>query len=122
MIDLILSTDLSRHMKTVTDFEALIESTRNTPAGMPSSPNGSSSSGGNSGEGVGLQVTNEEHRTMMSRVILKAADLSNPSKPFPVAKYWAEVIQEEFFLQVNLKISFCFFPKIFATLFSLFFS
>jgi len=78
MIDLVLATDLSRHMKTVTDFESLIDSTKNTS---------------------GIQKSNEDHRSMIARVILKAADLSNPSKPFPVAKYWAEVIQEEFFLQ-----------------------
>jgi hypothetical protein len=30
MIELILATDLARHMKSVTDFEALIESTKNT--------------------------------------------------------------------------------------------
>lgn len=25
--------------------------------------------------------------------------MSNPAKPFEIAKYWAELVQEEFFLQ-----------------------
>ena len=34
---------------------------------------------------------------------MKTADLSNVCKPFPIAKYWASAITEEFFYQGDLE-------------------
>jgi hypothetical protein len=45
---------------------------------------------------------NKEHRLLLLQVIMKAADISNPVKPFPIAKYWANMVQEEFFAQVRV--------------------
>ncbi len=36
---------------------------------------------------------------LLLQTIIKCADISNPARPFPIAKYWAEIVQEEFYLQ-----------------------
>jgi len=46
-----------------------------------------------------LDKDNEEHRSLVAGMLIKAADLSNPARPFHIAKYWAHMVQEEFFLQ-----------------------
>ena len=38
-------------------------------------------------------------KLLLLQTIIKCADISNPARPFPIAKYWAEIVQEEFFLQ-----------------------
>jgi len=43
------------------------------------------------------------HRSLLLQVLLKAADISNPGKPFEIAKYWATMVQEEFFGQGDLE-------------------
>eukprot|EP01123_Difflugia_compressa_P010396 TRINITY_DN3796_c0_g2_i1.p1 TRINITY_DN3796_c0_g2~~TRINITY_DN3796_c0_g2_i1.p1 ORF type:complete len:327 (+),score=27.59 TRINITY_DN3796_c0_g2_i1:95-982(+) len=75
MIDMILATDLAKHIKSVSEFQTFLESN------------------------LTLDRDKEEHRLVISRMLLKCADLCNPAKPFRIAKYWAEMIQEEFFMQ-----------------------
>eukprot|EP01127_Copromyxa_protea_P009999 TRINITY_DN2403_c0_g1_i3.p1 TRINITY_DN2403_c0_g1~~TRINITY_DN2403_c0_g1_i3.p1 ORF type:complete len:473 (-),score=72.62 TRINITY_DN2403_c0_g1_i3:104-1522(-) len=72
-IQLVLATDLSKHFDEMAIFENL--------------------------KGETLDRDNEEHRKLISKMIMKCADLSNPTKPFTVARYWALMIQEEFFQQ-----------------------
>lgn len=45
----------------------------------------------------------KECRTLMLEVLLKCADISNPGKPFSSAKYWANMVQEEFFYQGDME-------------------
>jgi len=45
----------------------------------------------------------KSHRSLLLQVLLKAADISNPGKPFEIAKYWATMVQEEFFGQGDLE-------------------
>ena len=40
------------------------------------------------------------HRSLLMKMIIKTADISNPARPFPICKEWAEHIQEEFCRQV----------------------
>lgn len=40
------------------------------------------------------------HRITLGQFLLKCADVSNPCRPFPISRYWAEMIQAEFHLQV----------------------
>jgi hypothetical protein len=70
-----LATDLKNHVEICTKFKDLLD----TP----------------------VDVQNEKQRLQIVKIILKSADLANPSKPFPIARYWANMIQEEFFLQVR---------------------
>lgn len=42
---------------------------------------------------------NKEHRQILAQSLIKCADISNPVRSFKVSKYWAEMIQEEFYNQ-----------------------
>jgi hypothetical protein len=42
-----------------------------------------------------------EGRQMMLNVLLHAADISNPAKPFELANKWAKAVLEEFYVQVS---------------------
>jgi len=44
-----------------------------------------------------------EHRQLLCEIIIKCADISNPVRPFSIAKYWAEMVQEEFFRQGDIE-------------------
>jgi len=39
------------------------------------------------------------HRVLLGQMLIKAADIGNPTKKFDVAKEWAQHIQKEFFIQ-----------------------
>jgi hypothetical protein len=75
IINIILATDLSNHVTSLSSFDAMLDS------------------------GMVLDKENEEHRATVATMLMRAADLSNPAKPFPIAKYWAHMVQEEFFIQ-----------------------
>jgi hypothetical protein len=49
--------------------------------------------------GAGFVKDNKDHRILFTQVILKCADVANPGKRFEQAKYWAQMVQEEFFSQ-----------------------
>ena len=70
----ILATDLAQHMDILAKWNASVDS---------------------------FSSDNKDHRQLLLQVLLKAADISNPGKPFEVAKMWANQVQEEFFLQVK---------------------
>jgi len=46
---------------------------------------------------------NKEHRSLLLQILIKSSDISNPAKKFDQAKYWAYMIQEEFFIQGDLE-------------------
>lgn len=55
-------------------------------------------------EGISSEYNsqNPEHRLLFDQLLLKCADLSNAVRPFKTCKQWAEMIQQEFFIQVGL--------------------
>merc|ERR1712130_1073048 len=78
MINCILATDLAKHMELLNKFQATAGS---------------------------FQTDNADHHLLLMQLLIKAADISNPAKPFPVARYWADMVQEEFFIQGDLERS-----------------
>ncbi|OHT12155.1 3'5'-cyclic nucleotide phosphodiesterase family protein [Tritrichomonas foetus] len=52
-----------------------------------------------------LDMSNEEHRIMLMRAILKCGDVSNVSRPFELADKWCDVLCEEFFRQGDLEMA-----------------
>jgi hypothetical protein len=48
---------------------------------------------------VNYKKGEKDHRLLLCQILIKMADISNPGKPFPLAKRWARLVQEEFFLQ-----------------------
>lgn len=73
IINCILATDLAKHMELINKFKAIVDS---------------------------FQTDNADHHLLLMQILIKSADISNPAKPFPVARYWADMVQEEFFIQV----------------------
>lgn len=73
IVNCILATDMSQHMELTSRFEAMA-------GGM-------------------FSKHNREHRALLLSVLLKCADIGNPTRPFEICRQWAELVQEEFFLQ-----------------------
>lgn len=79
IVNCILSTDMARHFEIVSKFSALLEQ-----------------------KDIGSFASKEERKLLMS-FVLHAADVSNPVRPLPVFRRWAERVQEEFFQQGDLE-------------------
>lgn len=73
IITSILATDLAHHMEITAQWNSIIGK---------------------------FTKDDKSYRSLLLQIILKAADISNPGKPFEIAKYWANMVQEEFFAQV----------------------
>lgn len=50
-----------------------------------------------------------DNRMIMKKILVKCADISNPCRPLPLCKIWAERIAEEYFLQVSSPVLIFFF-------------
>jgi cAMP-specific phosphodiesterase len=73
LIDCILATDMSRHDELISAFTHMVDG--------------------------GFDKKNEQHRRLVMQVLLKAADISNVTKPFDVSRRWAMAVTEEFYQQ-----------------------
>lgn len=69
----ILATDLASHMEFSGKCQVLVEK--------------------------GYAKTNRDDRILLTQLLLKAADVSNPCKNFSLAKAWSNLVLEEFFQQ-----------------------
>ncbi|KAH0788625.1 3'5'-cyclic nucleotide phosphodiesterase family protein [Histomonas meleagridis] len=52
-----------------------------------------------------INLSNESHRLMTMTMLIKVADISNVSRPFPIAEKWCDVLAEEFWRQGDLEIA-----------------
>jgi cAMP-specific phosphodiesterase len=73
LIDAILATDMARHGDLLETFKNISDE--------------------------GYDMTRPEHRTCLVQMLLKAADISNVTKPFDVSRLWAISVTEEFYQQ-----------------------
>jgi len=76
MVSCIMATDPAKFMELLNKFQAMSENFRQN---------------------------DDDHRLLLAQILIKSADISNPTKPFPVSRYWAGVIQEEFFRQGDVE-------------------
>eukprot|EP01137_Pigoraptor_chileana_P006466 Opistho-2@3215 len=72
IIACVLATDVARHMDILSRFNATIPS---------------------------FNKDNARDRELLLEILIKCGDVSNPMRPFHLAKYWSDMIQEENFLQ-----------------------
>lgn len=72
VVNCILSTDMLKHVEIVTKFTTMVDQ---------------------------FTRENREHRALLLEIILKCADISNPTRPPRIAAYWSQMVQEEFFAQ-----------------------
>eukprot|EP01050_Picozoa_sp_SAG11_P000427 SAG11_NODE_12_length_27025_cov_37.402681_30_plen_616_part_00 len=78
MISLFLATDMAQHFDIINKFTMRVDTNQFT------------------GE-------NTDDRELMLNVLLHAADLSNPTRPFETAKKWATAVSEEWFQQGDIE-------------------
>eukprot|EP01105_Mastigella_eilhardi_P001676 TRINITY_DN119_c0_g2_i2.p1 TRINITY_DN119_c0_g2~~TRINITY_DN119_c0_g2_i2.p1 ORF type:complete len:1202 (-),score=363.18 TRINITY_DN119_c0_g2_i2:104-3595(-) len=76
MINTILSTDMAVHFSVLEEFEAALKKR--------------------------ATVATVSHK-LLSKVLIKCADISNVCRPFPLAKKWADILLNEFFRQGDME-------------------
>ncbi|GAB0089133.1 cAMP-specific 3',5'-cyclic phosphodiesterase, isoform I [Sergentomyia squamirostris] len=80
VIDIVLSTDMSKHMSLLADLKTMTETKKVAGTGV-------------------LLLDNYTDRIQVLENLVHCADLSNPTKPLPLYKRWVALLMEEFFLQ-----------------------
>nr|XP_055063467.1 cAMP-specific 3',5'-cyclic phosphodiesterase 4D-like isoform X11 [Misgurnus anguillicaudatus] len=80
VIDIVLATDMSKHMNLLADLKTMVETKKVTSSGV-------------------LLLDNYSDRIQVLQNMVHCADLSNPTKPLQLYKQWTDRIMEEFFSQ-----------------------
>ncbi|XP_039436278.1 cAMP-specific 3',5'-cyclic phosphodiesterase-like isoform X2 [Culex pipiens pallens] len=80
VIDMVLSTDMSKHMTLLADLKTMVETKKVAGSGV-------------------LLLDNYTDRIQVLENLVHCADLSNPTKPLPLYKKWVSLLMEEFFQQ-----------------------
>ncbi|XP_051025523.1 cAMP-specific 3',5'-cyclic phosphodiesterase 4C [Acomys russatus] len=80
VIDMVLATDMSKHMSLLADLKTMVETKKVTSLGV-------------------LLLDNYSDRIQVLQSLVHCADLSNPAKPLPLYRQWTERIMAEFFRQ-----------------------
>ncbi|KAJ8260848.1 hypothetical protein COCON_G00165710 [Conger conger] len=79
-IDIVLATDMSKHMNLLADLKTMVETKKVTSSGV-------------------LLLDNYSDRIQVLQNMVHCADLSNPTKPLQLYRQWTDRIMEEFFSQ-----------------------
>ncbi|KAM9385087.1 3',5'-cyclic-AMP phosphodiesterase 4B isoform 2-T2 [Pholidichthys leucotaenia] len=80
VIDMVLATDMSKHMSLLADLKTMVETKKLTSAGL-------------------LLLDSFTDRMQVLRNMVHCADLSNPTKSLELYRQWTDRIMEEFFHQ-----------------------
>ncbi|XP_043919744.1 cAMP-specific 3',5'-cyclic phosphodiesterase 4D isoform X2 [Protopterus annectens] len=80
VIDIVLATDMSKHMNLLADLKTMVETKKVTSSGV-------------------LLLNNYSDRIQVLQNMVHCADLSNPTKPLKLYQEWTNRIMEEFFRQ-----------------------
>uniref|UniRef100_A0A8C5ZZW6 Phosphodiesterase n=1 Tax=Marmota marmota marmota TaxID=9994 RepID=A0A8C5ZZW6_MARMA len=80
VIDMVLATDMSKHMTLLADLKTMVETKKVTSSGV-------------------LLLDNYADRIQVLRNMVHCADLSNPTKPLGLYRQWTDRIMAEFFQQ-----------------------
>ncbi|XP_018374905.1 PREDICTED: cAMP-specific 3',5'-cyclic phosphodiesterase isoform X5 [Trachymyrmex cornetzi] len=80
VIDMVLSTDMSKHMSLLADLKTMVETKKVAGSGV-------------------LLLDNYTDRIQVLENLVHCADLSNPTKPLTLYRRWVGLLMEEFFLQ-----------------------
>uniref|UniRef100_A0A1I8I4F0 Phosphodiesterase n=3 Tax=Macrostomum lignano TaxID=282301 RepID=A0A1I8I4F0_9PLAT len=80
VIDMVLATDMSKHMSLLADLKTMVETKK--VAG-----------------GCLLKLDNYSEKMQIMQNMVHCADLSNPAKPMPLSSQWVTRVMEEFFSQ-----------------------
>ncbi|CAO2612535.1 cAMP-specific 3',5'-cyclic phosphodiesterase 4C [Lemmus lemmus] len=80
VIDMVLATDMSKHMSLLAELKTMVEMKKVTSLGV-------------------LLLDNYSDRIQVLQSLVHCADLSNPTKPLPLYRQWTDRIMAEFFQQ-----------------------
>ncbi|KAJ8277452.1 hypothetical protein GJAV_G00075310 [Gymnothorax javanicus] len=80
VIDMVLATDMSKHMNLLADLKTMVETKKVTSLGV-------------------LLLDNYSDRIQVLQNMVHCADLSNPTKPLELYRQWTDRIMGEFFTQ-----------------------
>ncbi|KAJ8345598.1 hypothetical protein SKAU_G00297910 [Synaphobranchus kaupii] len=80
VIDMVLATDMSKHMSLLADLKTMVETKKVTSSGV-------------------LLLDHYTDRIQVLRNMVHCADLGNPTKPLGVYRQWTDRIMQEFFCQ-----------------------
>ncbi|KAI9565889.1 hypothetical protein GHT06_009687 [Daphnia sinensis] len=80
VIDMVLATDMSKHMSLLADLKTMVETKKVAGSGV-------------------LLLDNYTDRIQVLQNMVHCADLSNPTKPLDIYRRWVSLIMEEFFQQ-----------------------
>ncbi|XP_038183497.1 cAMP-specific 3',5'-cyclic phosphodiesterase 4C isoform X2 [Arvicola amphibius] len=80
VIDMVLATDMSKHMSLLAELKTMVEMKKVTSLGV-------------------LLLDNYSDRIQVLQSLVHCADLSNPTKPLPLYRRWTDRIMAEFFQQ-----------------------
>uniref|UniRef100_A0A3Q2U476 Phosphodiesterase n=1 Tax=Fundulus heteroclitus TaxID=8078 RepID=A0A3Q2U476_FUNHE len=80
VIDMVLATDMSKHMNLLADLKTMVETKKVTSLGV-------------------LLLDNYSDRIQVLQNMVHCADLSNPTKPLELYRKWTDRIMVEFFTQ-----------------------
>ncbi|XP_037553882.1 cAMP-specific 3',5'-cyclic phosphodiesterase 4D [Nematolebias whitei] len=80
VIDMVLATDMSKHMNFLADMKTMVETKKVTSLGV-------------------LLLDNYSDRIQVLQNMVHCADLSNPTKPLELYRKWTDRIMVEFFTQ-----------------------
>uniref|UniRef100_A0A4W4H4X7 Phosphodiesterase n=1 Tax=Electrophorus electricus TaxID=8005 RepID=A0A4W4H4X7_ELEEL len=80
VIDMVLATDMSKHMNFLADLKTMVETKKVTSLGV-------------------LLLDNYSDRIQVLQNMVHCADLSNPTKPLEIYRQWTDRIMVEYFTQ-----------------------
>ncbi|XP_036442890.1 cAMP-specific 3',5'-cyclic phosphodiesterase 4D-like isoform X9 [Colossoma macropomum] len=80
VIDMVLATDMSKHMNILADLKTMVETKKVTSLGV-------------------LLLDNYSDRIQVLQNMVHCADLSNPTKPLEIYRQWTDRIMVEYFTQ-----------------------
>eukprot|EP00057_Strongylocentrotus_purpuratus_P022796 XP_011677270.1 PREDICTED: cAMP-specific 3',5'-cyclic phosphodiesterase 4C isoform X4 [Strongylocentrotus purpuratus] len=83
-IDMVLATDMSKHMSLLADLKTMVETKKVAGSGV-------------------LLLDNYTDRIQVLKNLVHCADVANPSKPLHIYTQWTSMLMEEFFRQGDLE-------------------
>ncbi|XP_045160361.2 cAMP-specific 3',5'-cyclic phosphodiesterase 4C-like isoform X5 [Mercenaria mercenaria] len=83
-IDMVLATDMSKHMSLLADLKTMVETKKVAGSGV-------------------LLLDNYQDRIQVLQNMVHCADLSNPTKPLELYKKWLDRLMTEFFRQGDME-------------------